>query len=90
MTELILKYIAPLLLVGGVVVWISYVLKRVPVLEKNQENLSNKVDKNSEGIVAMKESIKYITKTMDSISDTIKDQHEQDRLLMIKLIDKIK
>lgn len=51
---------------------------------------SKSINKNSQDITELKVSNKYIIKTMDSITETIKDQHAQDRELMSQLLDKIK
>lgn len=71
MTEIILKYAAFGVVVGGVVVWIAYVLKRVPILENNQIKLSKKVNDQGENIIGMKTTIDQHEKRFDRLDRTL-------------------
>lgn len=71
--------------------WVAgIVISALAFLLKLHFGQGKEINKNTNDITELKTSNKYIIKTMDSITETIKDQHEQDRLLMSELIKKIK
>ena len=99
--ELVIKIIGSLVSVGAIYLVVAkfFIITPRQLREheikhethfKKYNKLEIEVIANKQAIAEIRTANKYMAKTLDELTKTIKDQHELDRSLMSELINKIK